>query len=96
MIPFLSGAPDEPLDLRPTRRLSPVLSDDRIASRVVLLLVATLLGRRHRISVRVQNGVVIVDGVVPSEDVRRLVHRVVWSVRAVRDVSDRLELGAGR
>ena len=92
MIPFSPGTPgDGPYQGRPDRA-DAVITDDRIRWRAAVCLVAVLSARAYAITVRVQNGVVILDGSVPSEELRIFAHRVAWCVPAVRDVCNRLSV----
>ncbi|MEV6842795.1 BON domain-containing protein [Actinoplanes sp. NPDC051411] len=92
MIPFSPGPPDEPVP----GAAGATVTDDRLLRRAAVCLLAVLGRRGYEITVRVQNGVVMLCGSVVTEELRLLAHRIAWSVPDVRDVSNRLVVDANR
>lgn len=86
MSPICPGTPDEPVPYN----ADGIVTDDRLLRRAAICLLAVLGERGYGITVRAQNGVVMLAGSVASEDLRRLAHRIAWSVPDVRDVCNRL------
>lgn len=91
MIPFF-GVPEEPV---PSEVPAPLFTDEEIVVCAAQCLRAALSRTDYEIAVRVQNGVIMLNGVVATVDARTLAHRVVWALPAVRDVSNRLTVGPG-
>jgi BON domain len=70
----------------------PVGADEELALLVAERLRESLMGTGHRIVVEVQNRVVVLEGNVATDAIRRQVHQIVWQTPGVVDVSNRLAL----
>lgn len=76
--------PDD--DAFPTAPAPPTEDDTRIAAEVAQRLAGNRFTRRQRISVEVQNRVVILVGTVDTPDVRVTAGNLAWRVPGVADV----------
>ena len=67
--------------------------DHALLRRVAEGLVTTVAVRGHQVEVMVQNGVVILEGTVPTPELREAAARLVWSTPGVRDLCNLLVPG---
>jgi hypothetical protein len=94
VIPYFS--PDPSFDAlfpggRPFFRPGPPLpADEDLSLHIADWLRGELEGPGNRVVVEVQNGVVILEGLVATRALRDLLHRLVWRVPGVADVCNRL------
>ncbi|MEU7978644.1 BON domain-containing protein [Micromonospora sp. NPDC049081] len=70
--------------------------DVRLAAEVAYRIVGGVGLRARRITVTVQNRVVILGGVVPDVEARQLAGEVAWRVPGVADVCNALRLSTKR
>jgi hypothetical protein len=85
--PFFDGLPGGGFFLRPG---PPLPADEALAMHVADWLRGDLDGPGNRVVVEVQNGVVMLEGIVATRALRNLMHRLVWRVPGVVDVCNRL------
>ena len=93
MIPYFS--PDPFFDALATgsflvRPGPPLPADEDLARAIADRLCGDLGGPGNRVVVEVQNGVVVLEGLVTTRALRALMHRLVWRVPGVTDVCNRL------
>ncbi|GAA3939724.1 BON domain-containing protein [Actinoplanes auranticolor] len=93
MIPYFSF--DSPFDSVPNGgffvRPGPALpADEELMLRIADCLRGDLEGPGNRVVLEVQNGVVVLEGVVVTRALNALMHRLVWRVPGVADVCNRL------
>ena len=85
--PFFDSYPDPDYFIRPG---PPLAADEELLRHIADSLRADLDGPGNRVVAEVQNGVVILEGVVATRALRTLMHRLVWRVPGVTDVCIRL------
>lgn len=93
MIPYFS--PDPSFDAYATgdffvRPGPPLPADQDVAQHVSDRVRENFEGPGNRVMVEVQNGVVVLEGLVATRALRALMHRLVWQVPGVTDVCNRL------
>ncbi|MBO4207014.1 BON domain-containing protein [Micromonospora echinofusca] len=85
----------QPWDAQP-QPSAPVDADGRLAVLVAQRLAGDWSTRRRRIVVTVQNGVVILTGVVTDPQTRRAAAELAWDTHGVVDVCNALRLAGSR
>jgi osmotically-inducible protein OsmY len=68
-------------------------TDDELADAVRLVMEKDPLVRADQLLISVQRGVVILDGLVASDEERHLVVQDAWYIPGVQDVVDRIQVG---
>ncbi|MFC4018483.1 BON domain-containing protein [Micromonospora sp. GCM10011542] len=84
--------PDENWFADTSEQSVPHSGDLRIEALVAQRLSVDWTTRRQQISVRVQNGVVMLSGLVSGTDVRQVAAELAWDVPGVLDVCNMLRL----
>ncbi|MDO3703136.1 BON domain-containing protein [Micromonospora sp. C28SCA-DRY-2] len=79
-----------PHDLSPLFPSGSASDDTRLACRLLERMRQDPLLSHERICIEVQNRVVILEGVVSSDEVGRRAHACTWSTPGVHDVNNRL------
>ncbi|MCM4083833.1 BON domain-containing protein [Paractinoplanes hotanensis] len=95
MHPFTGPDDGQDADFDVTAWVAGLNADDRLADLAAENLSSDPLVRGSRLEIIVQNGVVILQGELESEEAREAARRRAWTLPGIRDVCDAVKTPMG-